>query len=116
MGSIDFGNVASNGTATQELLVYNSGPGSSFTITSATAISPFSFTGVSVSNCTGTTTPPTGLPVTLTYLQTCQLNLQYVPTATEFDSGKLQIVDNAAQSNLQNVCTTTGCIQRNVTL
>jgi hypothetical protein len=109
---INFGNVAPGGTAKQELLVYNSAQSSSFELMSPTVSgtnSPFSVTGVICS------TGATAFPVTLTYLQACQLNLQYAPPATESDSTELQIVDTAANSNLANV-STTGGVQRNVAL
>lgn len=130
---INFGNVASGSTATQYLYVFNCPPAAtgnscsssassaaSFTVTSATVSgtnSPFSFTGVVTTACSGTPTPssPNGLPLTLAPGQGCELSLQYAPPATESDSAYLQIVDNAENGNLANV-STTGGIQRNVPL
>jgi hypothetical protein len=110
---VSFGNVLTGSTSTQALLVTNTGS-SPFTIVSATisgTSSPFSVLGT-LSSCNGTT----ALPATLAPSQSCDIDLQFAPTATTgVTAGTLLVVDTATSSNLTGTSVSGGS-QRSVSL
>jgi hypothetical protein len=81
--SVSFGNVAVGTTSTQSLTLSSTGT-AAVTVSSATA----SGTGFTVSGAT--------FPLTLNAGQTATLSLQFAPTATGTDSGKLTIASNSS--------------------
>jgi Abnormal spindle-like microcephaly-assoc'd, ASPM-SPD-2-Hydin/Protein of unknown function (DUF1573) len=96
-GSVSFGNVTANTTASRSVTVTNSG-------NSSVAISSITLTGAKFLLSGGSA-------VTLTPSQSITLSVQFTPTATGAASGSISIVSNATGSPASIPVSGTGVIQ-----